>query len=163
MVKNFQKTFLLARKCLDRCKTWPKSFLAQFFSRGIWILADTWSKSLFGLTFFRPKENLSWMFLTTWRRKTSGSRQNECDIVPMNDVLRFYIKVGSRITNETFDVSFWFYCAFHNHHVPLNLRIDASESRIISSLIITRHISGFPLFSIFFFWQCSTLTYRKKS
>ena len=30
MVKNFQKTFLLARRGFDRCKTWPKSFLAWF-------------------------------------------------------------------------------------------------------------------------------------
>ena len=45
-------------------------------SQDIWILADTWSKSLFGRAFFRPKENLYWMLLTTWPRKTSGSLLN---------------------------------------------------------------------------------------
>ena len=81
-------------------------------------------------------------------------RQNECDMVPINDVLRFYIKVGSRTTNETFDVScciiFGFIVPFHNHLVPINLPIDASESRIISSSIITRYVSGFHFFCFCF-------------
>jgi len=97
--------------------------------------------------------------------------QNESNIMPINDVLRFYIKVGNRTTNETFDVScciiFGFVVPFHNYHVRMNLPIEASESRIISSSIITRHVSGFHFFLlllflswIFFHSAISTLVYR---
>jgi len=93
--------------------------------------------------------------------------QNACDIVPIKDVLRFHIKVGSRTTNETFDFScciiFGFIVPFHNYHVIINLPIDASESRIISSSIITRHVSGFHFFAFLswiFFPDISTLVYR---
>ena len=79
-------------------------------------------------------------------------RQNACDIVPIKDVLRFYIKVGSRTANETFDISCWIIFGFivpFSFHVPMNL---PTESRIISSTIITRHVSGFHFFLLLLFW-----------